>query len=256
LPQSALDCDLNDGISSLVMNEAPETIARRAMRRCQRASLATFYADKNAMWPYVSLALVACDIDLSPLLFISDLAVHTRNIVCDPRASLLFDLTAEVADPLSGTRVTVLGTLVPLADERALDRYLMYHADAAAFREFGDFRLWRLEIKRAHLVAGFGRIHWIEASVLCPEASDSTALVEAEPAILAHLNTRHKAMIDLCGLALTGEKDSSWQVIGIDCDGAELRSGSAAARLEFATAARDPQGVLGEFERLLSARDA
>ncbi len=72
--------------------------ARRLIRGRDRAALATSLAG----WPYASLVVTACDSDASPLLLLSDLAQHTRNLVADPRVSLLFEDTGEHADPLAG----------------------------------------------------------------------------------------------------------------------------------------------------------
>src|SRR5487761_936005 len=150
--------------------EDPARTARRVMRAGGRATLATSLAGDGADWPYASLVLVALDTDLSPLLLISELAEHTKNLRRTPRASLLFDATAGLANPLTGARVTVLGEAAPLADARLRERFVRRHPEAAAYNDFHDFKLWRLVPQRAHLVAGFGRIHWIEAAALAPPA--------------------------------------------------------------------------------------
>ena len=111
--------------------------------------------------PEDSPALTALDEAGAPLLYISNLAQHTRNLAADPRASLLFDGTAGLADPLTGSRVTVLGVLEPVADEALRDAYVARHPSAATYRAFSDFSLWRMRVRRAHLVAGFGQIQWI-----------------------------------------------------------------------------------------------
>jgi hypothetical protein len=80
---------------------------RRLMRRLTRVSLAHRRGEGCA--PYASLAMVAVDHDASPLLLLSDLADHTRNLKADPRASLLFDGTADRAVPLAGERASVQG---------------------------------------------------------------------------------------------------------------------------------------------------
>jgi putative heme iron utilization protein len=213
--------------------ERPERTARRVMRATGRATLATALADGPDAWPYASLVLVALDHDAAPLLLISDLAEHTKNLKREPRASLLFDATAGLADPLTGARVTVLGEVAPVADARLMERYVARHPSAAAYRGFGDFRLWRLAPRRAHLVAGFGRIHWIEASALQPPAAAAAALTAAEAGILAHMNADHAGTINLYAQRLLGLSGEGWHLTGVDPDGADLRRDAAAARLEF-----------------------
>src|SRR5580765_4328770 len=79
--------------------------ARRLVRGRDHAGLATTLAGR----PYVSLVASACAIDASPLLLLSDLAQHTRNLVADPLVSLLFEDTGDQPDPLAGPRLTLLG---------------------------------------------------------------------------------------------------------------------------------------------------
>jgi putative heme iron utilization protein len=116
--------------------------------------------------PYVSLVLVAFDGDGAPLLLLSRLAQHTRNLLADARVSLLFDGTAGLEEPLTGPRLAVLGSAAPCPDPEALRRYIGRHPSAAAYAGFSDFQLWKVTIERGHLVAGFGKIAWIEAKAL------------------------------------------------------------------------------------------
>ena len=101
-----------------------------------------------------------------PLLLLSDLAEHTKNIKRDGRASLLYDGTEGMAEPLSGPRLTVMGAVEPAPEPADRDRYLARQPGAAAWAALPDFRLYRLRPARAHLVAGFGRIAWIDAAIL------------------------------------------------------------------------------------------
>jgi putative heme iron utilization protein len=121
--------------------------------------------------PYVSLVLVAFDGDGSPLLLLSRLAQHTKNLLADPRVSLLFDGTAGLDDPLTGPRLTVLGAAAVCANPAARERYVARHPSAAAYAGFSDFDLYKVTIERGHLVAGFGQIRWIEAAALLGDGS-------------------------------------------------------------------------------------
>ncbi len=238
-------------------SESPGRTARRLMRAADRASLATLFdGGASAAWPYASLVLVALDTDASPLLLISDIAVHTKNLTRHPHASLLFDATAGLAEPLAGARVTVLGAIARVAGDdrpRLHARFLARHPSAAGYAGFADFGLWRLTPERAHLVAGFGRIHWIEAAALLPSPAAAQALAESEPGILQHMNRDHAVTIDLYAERLLGLSGQGWQLSGVDPDGADLRRDAAAARLEFAAPALDAAGVRREFVRLAEA---
>lgn len=153
------------------MTVPAETLAAaRALLGRDRAALATL---DGQGWPYVSLVLVAPDDSGMPLLLLSDLAEHTRNIKRDGRASLLFDGTEGMAEPLSGPRLTVMGEVAPAPEPADRDRYLAAQPGAAAWADLPDFHLYRLRPARAHLVAGFGRIAWVDVATLFSNVSNT-----------------------------------------------------------------------------------
>ncbi len=158
------------------MDEQPGTVVRRLMAEASQAALATALATalapgaagNDSGQPYVSLVLVALDSGGCPILLLSDLAEHSRNLKVEPRAALLFDGTAGLEDPLTGSRASVLGRISPVDTAEATSdlktRYLARHPSAAGYVGFGDFRFYRMAVESAHLVAGFGRIHWLTAA--------------------------------------------------------------------------------------------
>lgn len=198
------------------------------MRSRDRAALAT----SRHGAPYASLVLVAADLDASPLLLLSDLAQHSRNIAFEPRVSLLFDATEGHPDPLAGPRLTVLGRAEAVNDRPLLARFSARHPSASQYAGFADFRLYRVKVERGHLVAGFGRIEWIEASELV-FAPDTHVLAAAEPAILARINEVYADAIALYAQRVLGRSGSVWRMTGIDPEGVDLRCAGDTARLDF-----------------------
>jgi putative heme iron utilization protein len=226
-------------------NDTAAATARRLMRALDRATLATSLEG----WPYASLVLVALDHDASPLLLLSDLAEHSKNIKRDPRLSLLFDGTAGRDDPLTGPRVSVLGEAQLDADPRRLARFTARHPAAAGYAGFADFKLYRVAVARAHLVAGFGRIDWIAADALRQSGADP-ALAAAESDILAHMNADHADTLDLYATRLAGQSGTGWRLTGIDPEGADLRRAGGVARLDFGRPVRNAQEVRRAFIEL------
>jgi hypothetical protein len=228
----------------------PAAIARRLIRATDRATLATALPGAPGSWPYASLVLVAVDYDASPLLLISTLAEHTKNLKQEPRASLLFDGTQGLDDPLTGARVTVLGELQPDSDPVRLRRFISRHPSAALYAGFKDFSLYRLQITRAHLVAGFGRIHWVDTVTLLGPEVDVAWLREHEPSIVTHMNSDHAATIDLYAERLLKLTANGWQLTNVDREGADLRRGGVVARLDFPEPANDLDAVRQSFVAL------
>ncbi len=228
--------------------DTPAREAQRLMRALDRATLATSLDG----WPYASLVLTAADHDAAPLLLISDLAEHTKNLRRDPHVSLLFDGTAGHADPLTGPRVTVLGEIQPCDEPRLKTRFIARHAAAALYAGFGDFHFYRLAVSRAHLVAGFGRIHWIAADHLLFPAPPA-ALAAAEPEIVRHMNEEHADTVRLYAHKLLGGTGEGWRLTGLDPEGVDLRQDNTRARLDFAQPVSDAEGARAELVRLAAA---
>jgi putative heme iron utilization protein len=133
-------------------------LARTLSRTTPAGALATLTRD--AGYPFASLTSVATDSDGAPILLLSGLAHHTRNLRADPRGSLLLaqgGLGAGKGDPLAHPRLTVVGRLAPTAEARARARFLRRHPKAALYADFPDFSFWRLEPEAAHLNGGFAR---------------------------------------------------------------------------------------------------
>ncbi len=210
---------------------------RQLIRAADRATLATNLAGEN--WPYASFVMVACDFSAAPLLLISDLAEHTKNITRDSRASLLFEATAGLETPLTGLRATVLGRLELCADDALLARYARRHPDAAGYLEFADFNLYRLRPERIHMVAGFGAIDWFDAdSILFSD--DAADLARAEGDVVDHMNADHADAVTLYAEKLLGLPGAGWIMTGIDPEGCDLRLDGLCARLEFDDSIADP----------------
>jgi heme oxygenase (biliverdin-IX-beta and delta-forming) len=230
----------------------PGTIARRLLRAADRATLATTLAGQDpsgaGSWPYASLVLLACDHDAAPLLLMSDLAEHSKNIAADARVALLIDGTAGRVDPLTGPRVTVLGTIEKSADPRLKARFVARHPSAALYADFADFNLYRIAVTRAHFVAGFGRIHWIEM----PEfvfAAGAAALADAEESLLQQLGKQADRLAQLA----TGRRAEGWRLTGLDPEGLDLRRKGAVARVEFPAAVTTADALTATVDGLLQA---
>src|SRR3989440_5177135 len=131
-------------------------LAKSLLRRSRQGALATLMAGSGD--PYCSLVNLASHPDGSPILLISRLAVHTRNILSDARVSLMLDERAE-GDPLEGARIMLSGRAEQADAEKDLlrRRYLNAHPSAEAFVSFRDFSFFPIRPTGTPLVAGFRR---------------------------------------------------------------------------------------------------
>ena len=146
--------------------------ARALMLGASMATLATAAWDRDG-WPFASLVQIALDTRGAPLLLLSDLAEHSRNIAADDRISLLIDGTSSLKEPLAGPRLTLLGRARKSTEPDHRRCYLARHPSAAQYVDFADFAVYHMAVDSAHLVAGFGAIDWISAEVLLDQPKES-----------------------------------------------------------------------------------
>lgn len=214
--------------------------ARRLMRAGRFASLGTLERRTGA--PYVSLVSTATDVDGTPIILISRLALHTRNVEVDPLASLLF---AEVGsgDPVTHPRLSLSGRAERTDDARVRRRFLARHPQASLYAGFTDFSFWRIVPTSAHLVAGFGRIVDLAPEDLLLPLDGAEGLIEAEPEAAAHMNEDHREALELYATELLGRSPGDWQVTGIDPEGCDLAHGDETARLPFPDMVKNPQAL-------------
>jgi heme iron utilization protein len=151
----------------------------------------------------------------------------------DPYCSLVLDERKE-GDPLEGARVMLMGTCSPAADPSVASAYLRRHPEAEMFASFADFSFYRMEITRAHLVAGFGRIVDLQSQDILTDISDAHALINSETEAIEHMNADHADACRLYATKLLGGPDGEWRCVGIDPEGLELQNGRTALRLSFA----------------------
>jgi heme iron utilization protein len=229
----------------------PEFTSRRLIRACDRAVLSTALVGSG--WPYGSLVMTACDHAARPLLLISDLAEHTKNLGADARASLLFDGTVGMDNPLTGARVTITGRLTPSQDPALIARYVGRHPDSQMFLGFADFRLFEMEVERAHIVSGFGEIHWIDSSDLLFALDGFEELAAAESDIVDHMNQDHADAVALYATKLLGLPAGDWKMTGVDPEGIDLRDGGATARLDFEKPVQNAESARSILVRMVKA---
>jgi heme iron utilization protein len=211
----------------------PARLARSLLRRRRQGALATLMAGTGD--PYCSLVNVASHSDGSPILLISRLAVHTKNILADYRVSLMLDERI-AGDPLEGARVMVAGRAEEAGSgdvEFWRQRYLNAHPSAEVFAGFKDFSFFRIRPEGAHLVAGFGRIVDLRPEQFLTDISDAAELLNAEQRAIEQMNADHRHAMQLYATRLCGAEAADWRCTGCDPDGIDMEADGRTLRLDF-----------------------
>lgn len=207
--------------------EPPEpTYAERARTLMHIAPVATFCttSQKHADWPFGSIVTYGLDDQGNPTFLISTMAMHTKNILANPRASVFVMQPGGENDPLGAARLTVMGKIskVPKgqdADIRA--QYLARHPKSAYWADFGDFSFYLMNTIDVYYVGGFGSMGWVTAEEYAAATIDP--LADAGPGIIDHLNTDHKEALMILARA-SGQPDADEATLtAIDRLGFHLR---------------------------------
>lgn len=217
------------------------------IRSARTAQLATLFRQGTALaeipdkdfagYPYASLVQAGSSIEGMPVLLLSGLAEHTRNLSEDRRASLLYENVGGLASPLTGMRVTLIGDIATATEQDAA-RYLNRYPEARQYAGFKDFAFYRLIPRAAHLVAGFGKIDWIDAQAFLLPSEACAEIAAAEADIIDHMNSDHAdAVIRYASILLGQAAHDKWELCGCDPLGCDLRDETTHIRLPFDTPA-------------------
>jgi len=178
----------------------------------------------------------------APVLCVSHLAEHGRNLATDPRASLAIVAPDAGSDPLASGRITLAGVVErPVGDELAAARDAHVAAIAAAkyYIDYSDFSVWVLRVHRVRWVGGYGRMDSASAADYATAAPDPIRPQAA--GAIEHLNADHAAGLADMARALGGYPDADVAICtGIDRYGLDLKvatpRGEAYTRVGFGSA--------------------
>jgi heme iron utilization protein len=145
----------------------PSQAPLHLLHRVPEGTLATHSREPRG-FPYPTALPFALTARHMPMLLVSHLAEHTRNLQADARAGFLVAHSAQ-GGVLEGQRLTMLGSFAPARaeDSGALARrYLRYHPDSARYLELGDFSFWVMSLERMRFIGGFGAMGWLAGDAL------------------------------------------------------------------------------------------
>jgi putative heme iron utilization protein len=190
-----------------VRRRTPAEEARTLMASGNVGALATLTGDGDPWGSIVTYGLLG---DGSPVLCVSQLAEHGRNLERDPRASLVVSGPLDEAYPLAGGRVTVAGRVRRPDGEQAPGARAAHLAgvpSAELYVDFGDFSLWVLDVERVRWVGGYGRMASADAEAYAAAEPDPVAAAAA--GAVAHLNDDHADALLAMAIAFTGYRDAT-----------------------------------------------
>ncbi len=223
-------------------------LGRHLLRTIRSGALATIDPDDGI--PFASLVTIATDIDGTPLMLLSQLSAHTRNLIADPRCSLLFSAGGK-GDPLAHPRLTVTGRASRTSEPRMRERFLARHPKAKLYADFPDFGFFAIEPIAGHLNGGFAKAATLTPAELRLDLSGAEAIVAGERGAVEHMNQDHADALALYA-AGAGEPGGGWRLTGLDPEGMDLIAGDRTARVLYPS----PVSDMGSLRKSLVAMAA
>jgi len=217
------------------MNNA--RVARQMLRAHRYGVLCTLSKKFNGH-PFGSITSYLVDHDGSLLILISTLAEHTKNIQYDPRVSLITHCQDDPHIQSQG-RVTMIGEAQLISDGKQIDaRYLRYFPEAQSYHTMRDFSFYRIMPQTLRYIGGFGKIHWVSAtSYLVPRYP----LIGQEDDVIVHMNADHRDTMRRYCQHFHQCEALNVEMLGIDCDGFDVRVNGGNMRFAFGEAVLDAQ---------------
>ena len=185
-------------------------------------------------YPFGSVTPYCLDYDGRPVILISSIAQHTKNICSNPKISLT--ITEEViSDPQSHARLTYLADAEKINDRvhEVSERYYRYFPQSSDYHRTHDFSFYRLNLVRARFIGGFSKIYWLERGHILLK---NPFTADEEKGIISHMNKDHKNALKYYGERF---KNLDWQreeeifMAGIDGEGFDLSVSNRFFRFSF-----------------------
>lgn len=145
--------------------------ARELLDKAIFASIAVL--EPNNGYPLVSRIAVMVDEESTPIFLASDLSGHSKALVDDDRASIMFGEPPDKGDPLAFPRVTVVGRVKKISRQDTCyfemrEAWLIKHPKSKLYIDFGDFNFYKMNVERVALNGGFGKAFEMGANDLKP----------------------------------------------------------------------------------------
>lgn len=196
--------------------------ARTLIRRMDAGVLSTHSVEVDG-YPFGSLTPFVASHEGRPVLLISEMAQHTRNMLADSHVCLTVYDPGE-KDKLSSSRVSIMGNGAPVPEkDRGMlaERYFAFFPGSREFENNLDFRFYWIEPYRVRFVSGFGRIHWLpKEGWLVP--SPEWRSREAE--IIRSVNETYRRVLAAMCRYFHQRKTTCTQLIAADPEGFHVRT--------------------------------
>jgi len=215
----------------MVAHSTDRSIPKLLLRTARTAALATI--DRTCGAPLTTLVSIGADFSGAPLMLLSHLAHHTKNLAIDPRGSLLLSTRPDRGDPLNGPRLTLSGRIIAHEEASARARFIRQNPKSRLYAAFSDFCIYRMDLEAVFFNGGFARAVSMAPEDVLTNIDGVDSLIQAEEALLDWVNSDQGAIASHPLIGSTSQKTRRWRARSLDTEGLDIASGSATARIVF-----------------------
>mgnify|MGYP001827563092 CR=1 FL=1 len=198
-------------------------------------------------YPFGSVVPYVLDGEGLPLLLLSPLSQHTRNLDADQRCALTV-VEAGEGDVQQRGRLSAVGDVSQRDAAADAERYFRYFPQTRMYFEQLDFHFYRFTPLRFHWNGGFATARWFGVDrIVVANPFDG----EAEARIVGHMNRDHADALRtyLASVGVPAD-DADVEMLGINAEGIDLRAGERLHRVPLQRAiasAAEARAVLVEM---------
>lgn len=199
----------------------------RALLQKERNAVMCTISKKIEGWPFGSISPYAMTDEGEPIILISEIAEHTRNLRADARVSLIVQDSNAINDPQAGARATMIGYAMPVPApylEDASRRYLQLFPNSASFFDAHDFTLFQIKVSKVRFIGGFGEIYWLDRREIISTDTDSNIdpITAHAEMICDHMNEDHADALRMYAAAFAETQAESSRMISVDSRGFDM----------------------------------
>jgi putative heme iron utilization protein len=229
-------------------------LARTFMKGWDSGVLNTQFEQNGDEFPFGSLTPFVLTEEGEITILISDLAIHTKNILRNKKVGFtVFDM--EASHKQAAARVSLTG-FASLLDEkedeerykRVSERYFTFFPMARNYFKAHNFFFYTLKPKHVHFIKTFGQIYSFDAednwNLTTPE------WIGSENGAIEHMNKDHKDALMKFSKDLIETDTQEVSLICVDGEGFHMKIDEKIHYMNFLADASDAKGLHREFVNL------
>jgi heme iron utilization protein len=199
-------------------------IEAKQFLRSTRSGVLSSFSAKFEGYPFGSVMPFVLGHDCQPIVLISSIAEHTKNIIANPKVSLLVFAGAE--DLHANGRLTLIGEAEQLDknDADLMARYCRYFPESTGYLAMHDFQFYRIHIAQARYIAGFGKMSWIAGEEIVDVNQSVNTIAQLETSMIEHMNADHIESMQLYCQHFHQVKPETVHLVGVDSDGFDMEA--------------------------------